>query len=187
MRMIWLLVPFLLVIIACSSEVGSEMNPDMLDEEVDFPYAIPELDDYLITAVDVAPRHGTAERVDLYYVHEEEVGRNRQLMEMEEGFEAEFDIRRVYGPYDDFSEFSLVMIQSPEPFHEPYKNEVEVDGQMFQYTISASGEKGMLTFQTAKDGIYLDVSIKQEEDHMPESEVIEKISRFYSEFADQFE
>ncbi|TMW70321.1 hypothetical protein [Alteribacter natronophilus] len=179
-----LLILLILLFAACSDEVESEMNPNILDGEVSFDYTIPDLEGYLITAVDAASGEGEEERVDIYYVNEEDVGRNRQLMEMEEGYEEEFDIRRVYGPYEDFEDYRIVLIQSPYAFHEPFENETVVDGREFRYSVIASGETGFLSFQTEVNGIHIEVSVKKPEERLNESDVPEEISRIYKEISE---
>ncbi|WP_096440061.1 hypothetical protein [Alteribacter populi] len=186
-KICWWITQFLLLT-ACTDEVVEpEMNKVKLDDDVHFPYSIPEIDEHVITAIDVAPQEGDAKRIDVYYTHVENVSNNRQLMEVEEGYEEEFNLRTVYGPYEELPHYGIVLIQSPEPFESNYKQTILVNDQEFYYTQSTSGETSLLAFQAEYRGLWYDVTIFNVKPDLSERQVRREVSNVHDKILEQYE
>ncbi|WP_026688968.1 hypothetical protein [Alteribacter aurantiacus] len=180
----FLIVGMCFFIVACSNQVESQVNKNMLDEYVTFTYTIPELEGYVITKIDVAPYEGEANRIDIYYTNQEDVDRNWDLLDLEEALDEEFDLKTVYGPYEEWPDYGLVLSQMTEDVTIEYKESFEVDESKIKYNTIVSGEDTFLSFY-----IRIDEALYQGTLFHPEGEskedVEKEIEEVYKQLVDE--
>ncbi|RNA68607.1 hypothetical protein [Alteribacter keqinensis] len=180
-----LMIPFLLMA-ACSNQVESEINKQMLDDEVDFSYTIPELDGYLITKIDVSPRGGDVSRIDIYYTDVDNVDDDRQLMDAEEEYDEEFNIRTVYGPYEEWAEHGIVLIQSPKELGYSYNEVIEVEGQEVPFNHTKSGKESIIAFELTTEETYYYGTIFNVKDNPSDRQIRRSISPIYEQILEEY-